>query len=101
MRRFGDELGKNPAIRHVTLWWDGISGDAGAADELAANGFTIESSVVLTAYEVTAPPTVATAITLRALEPDQVLDTADLAWAIGDRHDETYRGFLDRRARWH
>jgi GNAT superfamily N-acetyltransferase len=99
MRRFADELGKNPAIRHVTFWWDGISGDVGARDELEAAGFTIESSVVLIAEEVrpAAPP----AAQLHALEPDQVLATADLAWAIGDRHDETYREFLNRRARWH
>jgi len=101
-RRFADELGKNPAIRHVTFSWDGITGDAGAVNELVANGFTIESSVVLVADEVTAPPPPSgTGIVLRALEPDQVLELADLAWAIGDRHDETYRSFLDRRARWH
>ena len=34
------------------------------------------------------------------LSPEQVLDTADLAFATGDRHDENYREFLLRRARW-
>ena len=97
-RRFTDELGKNPAIRHVTLWWDGITGDAGAADELRAAGFTIETSVVMTAEEVTAPPR---GLEIRELDPDQVLETAELAWAIGDRHDERYREFLQRRATWH
>jgi GNAT superfamily N-acetyltransferase len=104
-RRFADELGKNPAIRHVTFSWDGISGDAGAADELALAGFTIESSVVLTADEVTAPSIATHAggepLAIRALVPDEMLELADLAWAVGDRHDETYRSFLDRRARWH
>jgi len=98
MRRFGDELGKNPAIRHVTLWWDGISGHVGAAQELDAAGFTIDSSVVMTASEVVAPPAPAPIV---ALSPEQVLATAELDFAVGDRHDETYREFLHRRARWH
>lgn len=95
MRRFGDELGKNPAIKHVTLWWDGVTGDAGAEDELVANGFKIERSVVLTADTITAP-----VHAVNQLSPEQVLDTADLAFATGDRHDENYRDFLLRRARW-
>ena len=100
-RRFADELGKNPAIRHVTLSWDGVSGDAGAVDELTANGFTLESNVALVATEVTARPPSDPRIVLRALEPAEVEALADLLWATGDRHDETYRNFLDRRSRWH
>jgi GNAT superfamily N-acetyltransferase len=100
-RRFADELGKQAAIRHVTLWWDGISGDVGAAAELEAAGFTIDRSVVMAADEVTAPPITAEGASIVALDPDQVLATAELAYAIGDRHDETYREFLQRRARWH
>jgi GNAT superfamily N-acetyltransferase len=96
-RRFASELGGKPGIRHVTLWWDGTSGDVGAADELHAAGFTIEPSTVLTATRITAPPA---ELPIVALSPDQVLATADLAWAIGDRHDEHYREFLVRRARW-
>jgi predicted GNAT family acetyltransferase len=38
---------------------------------------------------------------VRALSPDEVLATADVAYTIGDRHDDTYRLFLDRRAAWH
>ena len=95
MRRFGDELGKNSLIKHVTLWWDGVAGDCGAEDELVANGFRIERSVILTTDRVTAP-----VHAVNQLSPAQVLDTADLAWAIGDRHDENYREFLLRRARW-
>jgi GNAT superfamily N-acetyltransferase len=95
MRRFGDELGKNPAIKHVTLWWDGVTGDAGAEDELVANGFRIDRNVVLTADTISAP-----VHAVNQLSPEQVLDTADLAFATGDRHDENYREFLQRRARW-
>jgi GNAT superfamily N-acetyltransferase len=40
------------------------------------------------------------AVNVRVLEPDDVPETSDLAWAIGDRHDESYRAFLDRRAAW-
>ena len=98
-RRFTEELGKNPAIRHVTLWWDGITGDAGARDELLAAGFTIETSVVMSASEAT--EVVLPSIGVHPLDPDQVLETAELAWAVGDRHDERYREFLQRRATWH
>ena len=48
-RRFGDELGGDPAIRHVTFLWDGVSGDTGAADELRAAGFTIEQTETMVA----------------------------------------------------
>lgn len=97
-RRFEAELGKNPAIKHVALWWDGIAGDTGAADELRAAGFTITTSQVMTAEEVLAPPS---AFEVRPLTPREIHATADLAWAIGDRHDEAYRQFLHRRAAWH
>jgi GNAT superfamily N-acetyltransferase len=96
-RRFTEELGKNPAIRHVTFWWDGITGDLGAADELRAAGFTLETSLVMTAHQISAPPK----LDVRLLDADKVLETAELAWAIGDRHDEPYREFLQRRAAWH
>src|SRR6185436_19884431 len=46
-RRFIDELGKNPAINHVSLWWDGTTGDEGAATELLAAGFTLMSNQVM------------------------------------------------------
>ena len=93
MRRFHDELGP---VKHCTLWWDGISGDAGAEAELLANGFRIDRSVVLTATRVSAP-----VHAVHVLSPQQVLDTADLAFAIGDRHDENFREFLERRSAWH
>lgn len=99
-RRFGDELGKNPAIRHVTFWWDGVTGDAGATDELAAAGFTVERSVVMTAM----PADVTRATVswpIRALLADEVLATAKLAYEVGDRHDETFRTFVERRAAHH
>jgi GNAT superfamily N-acetyltransferase len=98
-RRFGDELGKNPAIKHVTLWWDGVTGDAGAEDELRAHGFAVHRSQVMVAHEMTATPP--DALPIRTLSHDHVLQTAELAYAIGDRHDDTYRLFLERRATWH
>jgi GNAT superfamily N-acetyltransferase len=96
-RRFADELGKKPGIDHVTFWWDGVGGDAGATDELAAADFTIERSIVMTAdaiADATSP------WPIRTLLPDEVLATAEIAYAIGDRHDESYRAFLQRRAAW-
>jgi GNAT superfamily N-acetyltransferase len=98
-RRFGEELGaRTPAIRHVTFWWDGTTGDPGAADELVAAGFTIERSLVMTADALATAPA---ALPIRTLTADEVLATAELAYAIGDRHDEPYREFLARRAAWH
>jgi ribosomal protein S18 acetylase RimI-like enzyme len=99
MRRFADELGKNPAIKHVTLWWDGTKGDLGAIDELRAAGFVVMTNEVMVAdtVSVALEPT----LPIRELSPDEVLATADLAYTIGDRHDDSYRLFLDRRAAWH
>jgi len=100
-RRFTDELGRSfdpGAIRHVTFAWDGTAGDTGAADELRAAGFTIEVTETMVATQVAAPPP---ALPIRVLTADEVLDTAGLAWRVGDRHDERFREFLHRRARWH
>lgn len=98
VRTFSDEFGENPAIRHVTLCWDGITGDAGAADELRGAGFSIDRYEVMVADTVDALPS---ALPIRELTADELTTTADLAWMIGDRHDETYRQFLYRRAAWH
>jgi GNAT superfamily N-acetyltransferase len=102
VRRFESELsGKNAAIKHVTLWWDGISGDVGAGDELRAAGFDVNVNSVMVADN--APAAVATpdGITIRKLDANEVLATADIAWAIADRHDDVYRRFYQRRANWH
>ena len=98
MRTFEDELGGNPAIRHITLWWDGITGDEGAGDELRDEGFRIDTHAAMVAEAVDPTPA---PLPIRALATDEVLATADLEWTMGDRHDETYRRFLHRRAAWH
>lgn len=95
---FDDELGGNPAIRHVTFSWDGITGDQGAAEELRDAGFQIDTHQLLAADSVDAAPP---PLPIRMLSADEVLATADLAWQLGDRHDEVYRSFLYRRAAWH
>lgn len=96
-RKFATELGGDPEIRHVALRWDGITGDAGARAELEAAGFTIDTSVVLTANRILAP---ATLFEVRPLAVREMQATAELAYAVGDRHDETTRTFLARRAAW-
>jgi GNAT superfamily N-acetyltransferase len=107
-RRFNEELGHNPAIRHVGLWWDGTTGDIGAADELRAAGFKILTSQVMVAERVIATHAsegagtyAPAAVSPRELDADEVLATADVAYTIADRHDDIYRLFLDRRASWH
>jgi GNAT superfamily N-acetyltransferase len=100
-RRFHEELGADREIRHVTLWWDGIRGDLGAADELHAAGFTLSITQLMVATELAPPTATPGAPAIRALAADEIARTADLAWAIGDRHDERYRQFLHRRAAWH
>lgn len=98
IRTFHDEFRDNAAIKHVTLTWDGITGDAGSgADELRDAGFQIDTHQVMVADSVDAAPA---ALPIRPLTPDEVLATADLEWAMGDRHDDTYRRFLHRRAAW-
>lgn len=108
MRKFVEELGKNPAIKHVSLWWDGTNGDEGAGAELRSAGFTLMSNQVMIAErgrragEQPAEYLLATEpLAIRTLTPDEVLSTADLAYMIGDRHDDSYRLFLERRAMWH
>jgi GNAT superfamily N-acetyltransferase len=91
-RRFHEVF---PDAEHVTLWWDGIRGDAGAEDELVAAGFTLERSVVMVADAIASAPA---ALPVRELVPDEI--TEELAWALADRHDEPYRQFLQRRAAW-
>ena len=98
MRRFAEELGGNPEIRHVTLCWDGVAAELGARDELIAAGFTVELHQAMTARVVTAPPI---DLELRPLEPHELRATADLAFAIADDHTDHYRQFLIRRAAWH
>jgi GNAT superfamily N-acetyltransferase len=99
IRTFHDEFRDNPAIKHATLTWDGITGDAGTgADELRDAGFQIDTHEVMVADTIEAAPA---ALPIRELTPDEVLATADLEWAMGDRHDDTYRRFLHRRAAWH
>jgi GNAT superfamily N-acetyltransferase len=97
VRRFAAEF-PQPEIKHVALWWDGISGDAGAEAELVAAGFTLDRSTVMTAAQVTAP---APPLPIVALCPDQVIDSLELGWATADRHDDAYRLFLSRRVHWH
>jgi len=96
-RRFSEELGKNPEIRHVTLCWDGTSGEVGARDELVAAGFKVELHQAMTATTVAAP---AIPLEIRALAPQELRLTADLAFAIGDDHSDHYRQFLTRQASW-
>jgi GNAT superfamily N-acetyltransferase len=96
-RRFSEELGKNPEIRHVTLCWDGTSGEVGARDELIAAGFKVELHQAMTATTVTAPPI---DFEIRALAPQELRLTADLAFANGDDHSDHYRQFLTRQASW-
>lgn len=96
-RRFTDEVRADPAIRHVAFRWDGTVGEIGARDELVAAGFTIDVHWVMTAAAVTAP---ATDVVVRPLRPDELHATGELAYAIGDAHNESYRGFLQRRATW-
>jgi GNAT superfamily N-acetyltransferase len=96
-RAFDDELGGNPAIHHVTFRWDDISGAHGADAELRDAGFQIDTHQVLAAENVETPRA---PLPIRELAADEVVATADLAWQLGDRHDETYRRFLHRRARW-
>ena len=96
-RKFAAELGRDPEIRHVALRWDGIAGDVGARSELEAASFTIDTGVVMTAPRITAPSTL---FEVRPLAVREMQATAELAFAVGDRHDETMRTFLARRAAW-
>ena len=102
LRKFEAELsGKNLAIKHMTLWWDGIAGAVGAADELRAAGFTINVNSVMVVDAPPAPVAAPDGIEIRQLDANEVLATADIAWAIADRHDDVYRRFYQRRANWH
>ncbi len=96
-RRFTDEFRGESAIRHVAFRWDGTSGEVGARVELLAAGFTIDAYAVMTAPAVRAP---AIGFEVRRLRPDELHATAELAFVVGDRHNESHRQFLRRRAAW-
>ena len=95
-RTFATEF-PDPSIRHVTFRWDGITGDTGATDELAAAGFKVETTAVLSARSIAA---LHVPFEIRALAAREVPATADLEYADAERHDEAYRQFLVRRAIW-
>jgi GNAT superfamily N-acetyltransferase len=97
-RKFSEELGDNPAIKHVTLYWDGITGDTGPIDELRDAGFMVDTHEAMVSEGVDPTPA---PLPIRALTADEVMTTAELGWAMADRHDQTYRNFLQRRAAWH
>ena len=97
-RKFAAELGHDREIRHVALRWDGITGDVGAKSELEAAGFVLDTSVVMSATRAISAPSAM--FELRPLAVREMPATAELAYAIGDRHDETMRTFLARRAAW-
>jgi len=94
MRRFAAELGDHRAI---ALRWDDPTGVAADREELLAAGFTIDRLELLVADEVLSPPH---AVAIAELSPSEMSMTAELAWALADRHDEAYRQFLRRRAAW-
>ncbi|MDB4962648.1 MAG: family N-acetyltransferase [Myxococcales bacterium] len=96
-RKFASELGGDPAIRHIALRWDGIHGDTGAIDELSAAGFTVEVTEVMTATAISAP---AVDVEIRPLHASELPTTAELEYAIGDVHTDSYRRFFHRRAAW-
>jgi GNAT superfamily N-acetyltransferase len=95
---FAREIGRDPAVRHVTLCWDGVVGDTGATDELIAAGFEIERMQGMTAHDLAAalPPA---GIEVRPLAPSELVRTVELDPVIhGD--PSTHRQFLHRRAAW-
>ena len=98
LARFARELGDEPAIRHVTLCWDGVDGDLGAADELTAAGFELERLAGMVATELAAAPAPRD-LELRPLAPSELVRTVDLDPVMsGDA--ERHRQFLRRRAAW-
>jgi GNAT superfamily N-acetyltransferase len=92
---FARELGAHPAIRHVTLYWDGATG-AGADDELAAAGFerTCRHAMAARAVRPAAPPP---DLAVRVLAPDELMRAAELAFTLAEPPDEPFRQFLHRR----
>ena len=91
---FERELGRE---RAVALRWDDPSGEDDAHAGLLDAGFALDTSVVLAADAIVAPPH---ALATRALTADEVLASAVLAWNLADRHDESYRQFLHGRVAW-
>ncbi len=97
-----EELGDNPEIRHITLCWDGTTGEVSSRGELVRAGFVVEVQQVMIARAAAVPtPTLDPSLELRALDPSDLSSVCELAYAIGDRHDEAHRQFLQRRSAWH
>jgi hypothetical protein len=64
-------------IRHVCLRWDRPDGARGAADELAAEGLTVEETIVLETCAPHPPPKLATNVELRMLTSDADWDAVE------------------------
>lgn len=95
---FEREVAVDPAIRHVTLCWDGVDGDTGADHELTGAGFEIERMQGMTA-DALAAVAAPRDIELRKLTPAELARTVELDIAAqGDA--DTHRQFLHRRTAW-
>ncbi len=99
LERFAAEVGTPPSIKHVTLRWDTTTGEVGARAELEAAGFRVEVDQVMLARAVVGPAAIS-GLTLRALTADELVLTAELAFAISEDHGDLHRQVLARRAAW-
>lgn len=97
--RFRTDVGEPPAFKHVTFQWDGTTGEVPARAELEAAGFTVEVNQVMRADSIE-PAALAEGLTMRALEPEELASTVDLAFEVAPIHVEGHRTFLQRRVAW-
>lgn len=98
--RFAEEFAGT--VQHTTLWWDtGVLGPE-ALRELIHRGFTVQTTDVL--RRDPRLPWAATPlgrdIEIRKISASETPLLAALADRLSDRHDDIYRTFLQRRARW-
>ena len=99
--RFAEEFAGT--VQHTTLWWDTGELSPSARLEFINRGFTVETTEVLRRDPAVPWPAVTTLgpdIEVREISAFETPLVADLADLLSDRHDDMYRMFLQRRARW-
>ncbi len=87
-----------PEATHLALGVDGIEGEAGEADELAALGVTVGTDAVLTAEEMPAPDRTQPGVDVRPLSGDEDwAQAAEIRWALDETgpSDTAHREFVE------
>jgi ribosomal protein S18 acetylase RimI-like enzyme len=99
-RRFADEFGSEPQVRHVTLAWDRPDGTLGAArEEFEPRGYELEAPVGLVAspHQLRPHPRENREVRIRTLDPGADAELWDQVVELQAQAEPEHRDFRRRR----